>query len=170
VKKPWNLPDLPVYSLMTEIDGQINMNICTYVSAMSMNPKRYAIGVYYQTKTLQNIQNGAKIVLQLLAQNQWPVVRNFGQKSGLTFDKHDFLRRKNTGDTEHPHKYPYQCSRWHDFVVLKQALAYIELQTLWHQTAGDHELYLFDVLRHQTLLEETPLKVSDLRNNGLVRI
>ncbi len=170
MKKPWNLPDLPVYSLMTECEGRVNMNICTYVSAMSMSPKRYAIGVYYNTKTLENIQKGGKIVLQLLAQNQWPVVRNFGQKSGTAFDKHDFLSRKNKGDTQHPHKQPYACTRWYDFIVLKNALAYVELEAVWHQSAGDHELYLFEVKRHQTLSEKAPLRVSDLRENGLVRI
>jgi len=146
------------------------MNICTYVSAMSMSPKRYAIGVYCQTKTLENIQKGGKIVLQLLSQNQWPLVRNFGQKSGISFDKHDFLSRKNKGNTQHPHKHPYECTRWQDFIVLKNALAYLELQTVWHQSAGDHELYLFDVGKYKTLSDEAPLRVSDLRENGLVRI
>ncbi len=170
MKKPWNVPDLPVYSLMTELNGRVNMNICTYVSAMSMTPKRYAIGVYYQTKTLENIQNGAKIVLQLLSKEQYPVVRNFGQKSGMNLDKHAFLSRKNQGDTSDVHKRPYQCQRWNDFVVLTHAMAYVELETVWHQSAGDHELYLFEVLRHKTIRVEAPLMVSDLRENGLVRI
>jgi len=155
---------------MTELDGRVNMNICTYVSAMSMVPKRYAIGVYYDTKTLENIQKGAKIVLQLLAKEQWPVVRNFGQKSGLNFDKHDFLSRKNKGDSEHPHKKPYQCTHWNDYIVLKGALAYVELKINWNKSAGDHELYLFDVGKHQTFNNGQHLLVSDLRANGLVRI
>lgn len=170
MKKPWNLPDLPVYSLMTESEGRVNMNICTYVCAMSMSPKRYAIGIYYKTKTLENIQKGSTIVLQLLARHHWPVVRNFGQKSGLNFDKHDFLNRKNQGNTQHPHRKPYECTRWHHFLVLKNALAYVELHTVWHQSAGDHELYLFDIRKHQTLCEDAPLRISDLRENGLVRI
>lgn len=170
MKKPWNVPDLPVYSLMTECDGRVNMNICTYVSAMSMSPKRYAIGVYYNTKTLENIQKGATVVLQLLSQEQWPVVRNLGQKSGMNMNKHEFLSRKNQGDKEHPHKQPYACIRWNEHVVLQHALAYVELETVWHQSAGDHELYLFEVKRHTTNKQEIPLMISHLRENGLVRI
>ena len=47
MRKPWNLPHLPVHSLMTfDAEGRINMNICTYVTAVSLDPKRYAIAVY----------------------------------------------------------------------------------------------------------------------------
>ena len=40
MKRPWNIIDLPVYSLLSnDVNGNINMNICTYVSAVSMKPK-----------------------------------------------------------------------------------------------------------------------------------
>lgn len=81
-----------------------------------------------------------------------------------------FPESQNKGDTEHPHKQPYACIRWHEHVVLRHALAYVELETVWHQSAGDHELYLFDVNRHTTNKQENPLMISHLRENGLVRI
>jgi flavin reductase (DIM6/NTAB) family NADH-FMN oxidoreductase RutF len=155
---------------MTEYQGRVNMNICTYVSAMSMVPKRYAIGVYYHTKTLENLEKDAKVFLQLLCKEQWPLVRNLGQKSGMSFDKHDFLSRKNKGDIQHPHKQPYQCTRWQDAILLKHALAFIELKPVWNQSAGDHELFLFDVVNYHTNRVDSPLMVSDLREKGLVRI
>lgn len=170
MKKPWNIPDLPVYSLMTEINGRVNMNICTYVSAMSMSPKRYAVGVYYQTKTLENIQNGSSMVLQLLHESQYAVVRNFGLKSGITKDKHEFLRKKNSGDVSHPHKAPYECVQWNDHVVLKHAVAYLELKPVWNQSAGDHELYMCEVNRYQANHSDGVLSLRLLGEKGIIRI
>ncbi len=33
VKRPWNIVNMPVYSLATYVDDQLNMNVCTYVTA-----------------------------------------------------------------------------------------------------------------------------------------
>lgn len=41
MKRPWNLANVPVYSLATYAGQKVNMNICTYVSAVNMKPKRY---------------------------------------------------------------------------------------------------------------------------------
>ena len=44
MKRPWNIISPPVYSLVTyDEEGKVNMNICTYVSAVSMKPKMYSI-------------------------------------------------------------------------------------------------------------------------------
>ena len=52
MKRPWNIIDLPVYSLLSnDMNGNINMNICTYVSAVSMKPKIYSIAIDFKTKT-----------------------------------------------------------------------------------------------------------------------
>ena len=45
--RPWNLLNLPVYSLATYQGEKVNMNICTYVSAVSMKPKQYMVAVYH---------------------------------------------------------------------------------------------------------------------------
>ena len=40
MKRPWNIIDSPIYSLQSvDEEGKINMNICTYVTAVSMKPK-----------------------------------------------------------------------------------------------------------------------------------
>ena len=52
MKRPWNIISPPVYSLVTyDEEGKVNMNICTYVSAVSMKPKIYSIAIDYTTKT-----------------------------------------------------------------------------------------------------------------------
>ena len=71
MKRPWNLIDLPVYSLLTlDEEGVINMNICTYVSAVSMQPKIYSVAIDYKTKTYQNLTNSQVAVLQLLTKEE----------------------------------------------------------------------------------------------------
>ena len=56
MKRPWNIIDLPIYSLQTtDKKGNINMNICTYVSAISIKPKMYSIAIDYNTKTFENL-------------------------------------------------------------------------------------------------------------------
>ena len=52
MKRPWNIVDHAVYSLVSyDNENNINMNICTYVSAISMKPKVFMIAIYYGTKT-----------------------------------------------------------------------------------------------------------------------
>ena len=68
MKRPWNIVSPPVYSLLTfDDDGKLNMNICTYVSAVSMQPKMYSIAIDYTSKTYKNLQKSSKVVLQLLS-------------------------------------------------------------------------------------------------------
>ncbi|MEN9653372.1 MAG: hypothetical protein RL303_1092, partial [Verrucomicrobiota bacterium] len=50
--KPWNRVDGPIFSLATTAHGKGNLNICSYVTPISMKPKRFIIGVYKETKTL----------------------------------------------------------------------------------------------------------------------
>ncbi len=168
MRKPWNLPNLPVYSIMTQNEGRINMNICTYVTAISMEPKRYAIGIYYNTQTLINIQGGSAIVLQLLSESQFPLVRNFGQKSGINWDKDAFIMRKNSGNISIPNKVQYELIKWKNVQVLKHAAAWIELKPLYSQEAGDHELFLFDVISYKTN-SESILTLNTLRERNIIR-
>ena len=68
MKRPWNIIDLPVYSLLSnDVNGNINMNICTYVSAVSMKPKIYSIAIDFKTKTYDNLIACDRVVLQLLS-------------------------------------------------------------------------------------------------------
>jgi flavin reductase (DIM6/NTAB) family NADH-FMN oxidoreductase RutF len=171
MKKPWNIPDLPVYSIATQRDGQVNMNICTYVSAVSMTPKRYAVAIYYNTQTLENVLQNGEFVLQLLSDQQAPAVRNFGQKSGKSFDKHGFLQRKNTPKTGATiTEETYELHPWNSFQVLKHAVALIHLKVIQHHSAGDHELFLCDVVGYKVQNTQNPLTINKLRELKLVRM
>ena len=83
VKRPWNIVDMPVYSLATYHKGQVNMNICTYVSAVSMKPKLFMVAIDYNTQTYQNLQENDTAVLQILHEDQQQLVPMLGKKSGV---------------------------------------------------------------------------------------
>jgi flavin reductase (DIM6/NTAB) family NADH-FMN oxidoreductase RutF len=95
LRRPWNILNLPVYSLATYADDKVNMNICTYVTAISMKPKQFAIAVYYGTKTYENTRHSSYAILQILNTSTIGLVRKLGKKSGLTIDKHYFLSSKD---------------------------------------------------------------------------
>ena len=75
MKRPWNIISPPVYSLVTyDEHGKVNMNICTYVSAVSMKPKMYSIAIDYTTKTYKNLEKSSRVVLQLLSASNLKVI------------------------------------------------------------------------------------------------
>ena len=86
MKRPRNIIDAAVYSLATYHNDTVNMNICTYVTAISMQPKLYAIAVYNHTKTLDNLIQSSSAVLQLLHKDQYKLVKMLGKKEMLQSD------------------------------------------------------------------------------------
>ena len=169
MKKPWNLVNVPIYSVSSMNQGVVNMNICTYVSAVSMKPKRYMVAVYHNTQTHLNISSKQTFVLQLLSEKQSGLVKNFGQKSGFTFNKHQFLERKNrlkVSDVENP----YATFNWLEFTVLKNAVALLLLKPIQMIEAGDHDMFLCDVVSYKNLNELPILTLDILRDKKLVRI
>jgi flavin reductase (DIM6/NTAB) family NADH-FMN oxidoreductase RutF len=155
MRKPWNLPDLPVYSLATYQDGIVNMNICTYVTAVSLDPKIMMVAVYQNTKTLENIENSDKAVLQILRKNQAGLVRILGKKTGITYDKFKYLHTKNLTTT------------WQDYIVLKDACAYMELEKISAVKTGDHDAFFFRVSRSKSQHEEV-LTTGHLRELSII--
>jgi len=86
-KKPWNRINLPVYSRSSRFGDTYYMNICTYTSAVSMQPKQIMVAIYNDTKTLEIVNKSPKFVLQLLAAEQYRMVDLLGKKSGKNIDK-----------------------------------------------------------------------------------
>jgi flavin reductase (DIM6/NTAB) family NADH-FMN oxidoreductase RutF len=158
MKKPWNLPDLPVYSLATQSALGFNMNICTYVTAVSMKPKRFAVAVYHNTRTLENCLASDTVVLQLLCADQTDVVRLLGKKSALRVDKQAPLVRKQ------------RVMSWAGFTVLREAAAWIKLRKISHQDAGDHVLFLYDVETYKVNRDEDLMRLRHLRDKKIISV
>ncbi|MEY3412953.1 MAG: hypothetical protein RIQ70_1642 [Bacteroidota bacterium] len=157
-KKPWNRINLPVYSISSKLDTTYNMNICTYTSAVSMQPKQLLVAIYNDTKTLEIVENSPKFVLQLLAAEQYRMVDLLGKKSGKNIDKISRLEKREL------------IAHWNDFKILKDALALTELKVENTMQAGDHKLFLCSVVDYKNLNEGKALTLDDLREHRLIRI
>ena len=157
-KKPWNRINLPVYSISSKFDTTYNMNICTYTSAVSMQPKQLWVAIYNDTKTLEIVENSPKFVLQLLAAEQYRMVDLLGKKSGKNIDKISRLEKREL------------IAHWNGFKILKDALALTELKVENTMQAGDHKLFLCSVVDYKNLNEGKALTLDDLREHRLIRI
>ncbi len=142
MKRPWNIIDTPVYSLATYDGDSVNMNICTYVTAVSMQPKLYAVAVYQNTKTLSNLHASSHAVLQLLHPDQISLVKRLGKRSGFDFNKEHWLQKNGW------------MNNWDGHKVLNGCAACILLQKNTSLVTGDHELFIFEAIRFKTFSEE----------------
>jgi flavin reductase (DIM6/NTAB) family NADH-FMN oxidoreductase RutF len=157
MQKPWNMIDVPVYSLATYDVERVNMNICTYVTAVSMKPKQYIVAVYQNTKSLENLKEGKTAVLQLLHRSQVRLVKTLGKTSGKTYDKDRYLRKYN------------HLEQWKGYDVLRNTSATLLLRQQWSRITGDHTLFLFDVMAHRST-DGDMLTLRHLREKKIIRI
>lgn len=156
-KRPWNRVNLPVYSVSSH-GNKANMHICTYVSAVSMQPKRMMVALYEGTLTLENVQNSGHLVLQLLSSHQYNLVNLLGKQSGHAIDKIARLHKRDL------------LQEWNGFFVLKEALAVMELKTMAQINAGDHTLFVCDVAAYKNLNDGMPLTTQILHEKKIIRI
>ena len=155
-RRPWNIIDCPVYSLATYQDGKVNMNICTYVSAVSLHPKLYAIAVYEGTQSLENVENTNYVVLQILRKKHLHLVEQLGKKSGKHINKHQLLEQQEA------------LMDWRGLKVIKDAAAYLLLEKQTSQITGDHTLYIFSVKHSSTQHEHDLLMFQDLIDQKII--
>jgi flavin reductase (DIM6/NTAB) family NADH-FMN oxidoreductase RutF len=157
MKKPWNRVDLPVYSVSSKHGSEENMHICTYVSAVSMEPKRYMVALFKGTKTLELVSAEKRFVLQLLAEGDHGLIARLGRESGHQVDKLARLRKRQLVEV------------WKGFSVLSNAAAWIELLVIGEMDAGDHIMMLCDVMASKNVRDIEILTLDKLRARGLIR-
>jgi flavin reductase (DIM6/NTAB) family NADH-FMN oxidoreductase RutF len=157
-KKPWNRVNLPVYSISSKEGDYYNMNICTYVSAVSMQPKRMMAAIYEGTKTLELVNKTGHFVLQMLSSDQYRLVDLLGKKSGNSIDKISRLEKRKL------------ITVWNEFKILQNAAAVMELKVINTMEGGDHKLFLCDVVAYKNLNDGDVLTLDMLRQHKLIRI
>ncbi|HRX11142.1 MAG TPA: flavin reductase [Draconibacterium sp.] len=158
MKRPWNIPNLPVYSVATyDQNGEVNMNIATYVSAVSMQPKKIAVAIFKGTKSFENMLKNEEVVLQLLHASQFNLIKKLGQTSGYELNKFNYLNKKELLET------------WLKKPVLKNVSSRLLLKKMSYQETGDHWLYVFDVLKTKTFNQDY-LDTSTLSEKKIIRI
>jgi flavin reductase (DIM6/NTAB) family NADH-FMN oxidoreductase RutF len=157
MRKAWNIPIQSVYSLVTtDANGVVNMNICTYVTGISMQPKRFAIAVYKNTKTLENLQQNETVVLQLLNEQHAPLVNVLGKKSGFKYDKLSRLRSLGA------------VAELDGYTLLRDINAYLVLKKGEYFDVGDHVLYMFNLFKSRSFKEHTVLTNQYLMEQGFI--
>lgn len=156
-KKPWNRVNLPVYSV-SSLGQKPNMHICTYVSAVSMQPKRIMVALYHGTQTIDNVAADGEMVLQLLAASQYALVNLLGKQTGKKIDKIGRLKKRGL------------LTEWNGFPVLQEALAVMKLKVCNQMEGGDHRIYLCDVVAYKNLQPGEALTTSILHEKGIIRI
>ena len=151
MRRPWNNVNFPVYSLSTKSEQTFNMNICTYVSPVSMHPKMYCIALDYKTLTYDFVNNSNKAVLQFLNSSHKPIVKPLGKKSGFSFDKIEYLNNKSL------------LKDWESFKVIDNCNAYLLLEKQGSENInGDHELFWFTVIKTKNVSDKNSLYNQDL--------
>lgn len=134
------------------------MHICTYVSAVSMKPKRFMVALYHGSLTLEYATEQNEFVLQLLKDDQYNLVRLLGQQSGHTVNKIARLEKRKV------------LANWEGYYVLEKALAVMKLKVIQRIDAGDHDLFLCDVVAYKNLSEGKPLTLEILSKKSIIRI
>jgi flavin reductase (DIM6/NTAB) family NADH-FMN oxidoreductase RutF len=157
MKKPWNRVDLPVYSVSSRHGVEENMHICTYVSAVSMDPKRFMVALYKGTKTIELAVAEKRFVLQLLSENDHGLIAQLGRQSGHRVNKIARLRKRGL------------IEQWHGFSVLSNAAAWLEMAIIGEMDAGDHVMMLCDVVSSKNVQDIGILTLDKLRARGLIR-
>jgi flavin reductase (DIM6/NTAB) family NADH-FMN oxidoreductase RutF len=159
MRKIWNRPAWPVWSVSTlDASGTGNMNIATYVQAVSLDPKLMLVALYNNTKTLENVTKTKRALLQLLPESLAPVVRVCGQKSGHNIDKITRLAKR------------FELQQHNDLYYFADAAGFVELElTDLHDVQGDHMLGTFKVIKQKNL-HDVPLLTTDyLREHKYIR-
>lgn len=137
MRRPWNAVNTAIYSLVSGRDETTNMNICSYVSPISKNPKLYAVAIDPKSYTYQLLAKNKDAILQLLHKNQQNLVRTLGKKSGESYNKLAYLEKKE------------ELSSWGNRPVLKRSCAWVQLEKLSEQPTGDHQLFIFRVVKYK---------------------
>lgn len=150
-KRPWNRVDMPVYSISAQKGDEANMNIITYVTPVSMHPKRILCCIYKGTKTLELVEKNPDFVLQLLHTEHHGLVRILGKQSGFHTDKLRLLRKREL------------LTAWQGFTVLKDALAWMHLRAVNRFDGGDHIGFICDVAAFRNQQAGEPLTLNRLR-------
>lgn len=155
MQRPWNRPSLPVYSVSARAGDRHNMNICTYVTSISMQPKRYIVGIYKGTYTLELVREHPEFLLQLLSEQQYKLVPLLGKTSGFDHDKLEKIKE------------PVAMFREHCY--LSAACAVMLCRAVQWMDAGDHYAVLCDVTTYRNLQQDPILTTDFLRKKKIIR-
>ncbi len=136
-------------------DGRRNANIATWVMQTAMGGKMLTVALYQPDYTIALVRESNILNVNLLATDQTGLIRKLGRQSGRTTDKFRNL--------------PYALDE-RGCPYLTEAIGYVQCRVLTSIPAGDHDLFVCEVLK-QTVLnpEKAVLTNQYLIDKKLVR-
>ncbi len=143
-----------VHSITTAADGKRNANIVTWLTQTDMGGKVLAVALYKVDYTVELVQESGMLNVNLLATDQTRLIRKLGQQSGRNKDKFKNL--------------PYSLDN-RGCPYLTEAIGYVQCNVLHSTDAGDHELFVCEVLKQVVLNPEKEVMTNEfLRAKRLI--
>ncbi|MBF0344463.1 MAG: flavin reductase family protein [Nitrospirae bacterium] len=134
---------LGVYIVTVKSKDKVNGMTATWVSQVSFNPTMMMVSLAPERYTNELVKESGYFALNVLSEEQTDVAKHFGLKSGRDADK-----LANVGYSAAPNGSP----------ILDSSLAYIECKVSDIFKAGDHELFVGNVVAAKMLKDnKTPL-------------
>jgi flavin reductase (DIM6/NTAB) family NADH-FMN oxidoreductase RutF len=125
-----------VYVVTTRLGDKINGMTAAWVSQVSLNPLLVMVSIAPSRYSHTLIKESGFFALNVLAADQVELAKRFGYKSGRKVDKFAGLKYQEAGSGA---------------PVLPQAHAYLDLKLIHTYTAGDHTLFIGEVVEAQIL-------------------
>ncbi|MFD2572304.1 flavin reductase family protein [Spirosoma soli] len=118
-----------------------NANIVTWLTQTAMGGKVVAVALYKVDYTIELVRESGLLNINLLATDQTSLIRKLGQKSGRPEPDRHVDKFKNVPYALDDRSCPY----------LTEAIGYVQCQVLHSVDAGDHELFVCQVLKQVVL-------------------
>lgn len=155
MKRLHKFKNYDVHSITTVSGDRRNANIATWVMQTALGGSRLAVALYKVDYTIELVRESGLLNVNLLAQAQTGLIRKLGQQSGR--DKDKFVRLPHALDER---GCPY----------LTEAVGYAQCRVLNSIDAGDHELFVCEVLKQVVLNPDRTVLTNDyLKAKKLVR-
>ncbi len=136
-------------------DGRRNANIVTWLTQTAMGGKVLAVALYKVDYTIELVQESGILNVNLLATNQSGLIRQLGRQSGRDKDKFKNL----------PHAFDERGCPY-----LTEAIGYVQCRVIHSTDAGDHELFICEVLKQVVLNPDKTVMTNDfLKEKKLIR-
>lgn len=145
-----------VHSITTRTaDGRKNANIATWVMQTAMGGTHLVVALYKPDYTIELVRESGILNVNLLSAEQTSLIRKLGQQSGRAKDKFKNL--------------PYALDE-RGCPYLTEAVGYAQCRVLHTTDAGDHELFICEVLKQVVLNPDKTVMTNDfLKERKIVR-
>lgn len=145
-----------VHSITTTTsDGRQNANIATWVMQTAMGGTHLVVALYQLDYTIELVRESGILNVNLLTTQQTGLIRKLGRLSGREKDKFSNL----------PHAFDQRGCPY-----LTEAIGYVQCRVLHTTNAGDHDLFICEVLKQIVLNPDKAVLTNDyLKEKKIVR-